>query len=112
MTGPRLNGSIVSGGGDWMITRGSTIELDARYLIEADDGSLIDVVNRGFFRAAAEVVDRMDAGENVPEAEYYFRTSPTFRTDAPRHRWMTETVFVGLAREEDRQIRIRFFALT
>jgi hypothetical protein len=109
--GPDLSGSIVPGGGDWMITRGDTIELDARYLIEADDGALVDVVNHGYFRADPAQVARLDAGEAVPEGEYYFRTSPRFRTDAPRHAWLAGHVFVGLAREEERQIRIRFFVV-
>ncbi len=111
VAGPDLNGAIVPGGGDWMITRGDTIELDARYLIEADDGALIDVVNHGYFRASEEQVRRLDAHEPVPEDEYYFRTSPRFRTDAPSHRWLAEHVFVGLARDEAGQIRIRFFAV-
>lgn len=109
VAGPDLQGTIVAGGGDWMITRGDTIELDARYLIRADDGALIDVVNHGYFRATEEQIARLDRREPVPEEEYYFRTSPRFRTDAPAHRWLTEHVFVGMARDEEGQIRIRFF---
>jgi hypothetical protein len=32
-----------------------------------------------------------------------------FRTDAPQHRWLAETVFVGVARDEDEQVCIRFY---
>jgi hypothetical protein len=49
------------------------------------------------------------AGGRLEESEVYFRTSPVFRTDAPAHRWLAETVFVGLAREEAGQICIRFY---
>jgi hypothetical protein len=111
VTGPRLSGTVIPGGGDWAIERSGVTELDARYLIEADDGSLIDIVNRGFHRADPEVMARLDAGEDVAESEYYFRTSPTFRTDAPGHRWLAESVFVGLARSEGAQVCIRFFVL-
>ena len=107
--GPRLQGEVVPGGGDWAIGRGETTELDARYLLRASDGALIDIVNRGYYRASREIESRIEAGEPVPETEYYFRTSPVFRTDAAAHRWLTETVFVGLARDEERQVRIRFF---
>ncbi len=107
--GPRLRGEVVAGGGDWSTTRGQTIELDARYLLRADDGALIDIVNRGFWRATSEVEKRLDAGENVDESEYYYRTQPVFRTDAPAHSWLTQSVFVGAAREENRQVCIRFF---
>jgi hypothetical protein len=52
---------------------------------------------------------RAEAGEELGPAEVYFPTSPVFRTDAPQHRWLAETVFVGLARDQAGQIRIRFY---
>ena len=109
--GPRLRGTVVPGGGDWSVKRGPTVyELDARYLIRAADGALIDIVNRGFYRTAtAEAMGRMEAGEELDASEVYFRTAPVFRTDAPQHRWLAETVFVGLARDEAGQICIRFY---
>ncbi len=107
--GPRLRGTVVPGGGDWSIQRGTTCALDARYLIRAEDGALIDVVNRGFYRGAPEVLARIDAGEDVDPSLVYFRTSPVFRTDAAAHRWLAETVFVGLARDEPDRVCIRFY---
>ena len=109
--GPRLRGAVVPGGGDWYVQRGCTcIQLDARYLIRAEDGALIDVVNRGYYRtSSAEVMERADRGEAVDPADLYYRTAPVFRTDAPAHRWLAETVFVGLARTEGDQVCIRFF---
>ncbi|MFJ9124729.1 MULTISPECIES: DUF3237 domain-containing protein [unclassified Streptomyces] len=84
VTGPRLNGTVLPGGGDWSNTRGGVCELEARYLLRADDGAVIDIVNRGYYVE--------DSG--------YFRTAPTFRTDAPAHLWLARTVFVGHARDE------------
>ena len=109
--GPRLRGSVVSGGGDWSVRRGPTVyELDARYLLRAEDGALIDVVNRGFYRTSSpEAMARAEAGKDLDDSEVYFRTSPVFRTDAPQHRWMAETVFVGRARDDAGQVCIRFF---
>jgi hypothetical protein len=71
--------------------------LEARYLLRAEDGALVDVVNRGFWR-------------ETPTGLYY-RTSPVFRTDAPAHRWLAESVFVGLAREDAGDVCIRFYAV-
>jgi hypothetical protein len=113
VTGPRLNGEVLPGGGDWATGRGDLVtELEARYLVRADDGAVIDIVNRGFHRATSvEQMERMIAGDDIPEDEYYYRTSPMFRTDAPQHRWLTHTVFVGMARSEANQVCIRFFEL-
>jgi hypothetical protein len=111
VAGPRLNGVVLPGGGDWYTDRDGTITLDARYLLRADDGAVIDVANRGFWRADPDVTARLDAGEPVDEALYYYRTSPVFTTDAGPHVWLTRTVFVGLAREEHGKVCIRFFSL-
>ncbi|MEV6342685.1 DUF3237 domain-containing protein [Actinoplanes sp. NPDC051851] len=107
--GPRLTGRVLAGGGDWSTTRGQVTELDARYLLQAEDGAVIDIHNRGFWRADPEIDARVEAGEDLPETLYYYRTTPFFRTDAAAHRWLTSSVFVGLARGEAGQVCIRFF---
>jgi hypothetical protein len=114
VTGPRLAGDVLPGGGDWAVERAGTAQLEARYLIRAEDGAVIDILNRGYFRATAAVLERMDRGENVPDDDpgLYFRTAPVFQTDAPQHRWLAENQFVGLARDEDGAVCIRVFLLT
>ncbi|MEJ6488928.1 DUF3237 domain-containing protein [Leucobacter sp. USCH14] len=111
--GPALTGEVLSGGGDWAVTRSATAQLEARYLIRADDGSVIDVLNRGYFRATPDLLARMEAGEDLPETTegLYFRTAPVFQTDAPAHRWLAEHQFIGLARDDAGQVCIRVFVL-
>jgi hypothetical protein len=109
--GPRLRGTVLAGGGDWSSTQDAVCRLDARYLIQADDGAVIDIINRGFYRPAADAPDQRDDGLQVSSAGLYFRTSPVFHTDAPAHRWLAETVFVGLARDEEDTIVIRMYAV-
>ena len=111
VAGPSLTGEILPGGGDWYVDRDGVAHLDARYVLRTDEGELVDVRNRGFWRADPGTTARLDAGIDVPEDEYYYRTSPVFTTGSPRLRWLTETVFVGLARTEGGTICIRFFAL-
>ncbi|EYT56118.1 hypothetical protein H490_0102915 [Leucobacter sp. UCD-THU] len=118
VTGPRLNGEVLAGGGDWAVERSGTAQLEARYLIRADDGAVIDVLNRGYFRATDEVMARMERGEAVLESDpgLYFRTAPVFQTDAPAHRWLAEHQFIGLARDGEGgagepQVCIRVFAV-
>ncbi|WP_380173663.1 DUF3237 domain-containing protein [Kineococcus sp. DHX-1] len=109
--GPRLRGKVLPHGGDWSVSRANGTELDARYLLQADDGAVIDIRNRGFWVSTPEVEARADAGEPVEETEFYYRTSAQFQTDAPQHEWLTRTVVVGLARPEPGFVCIRFHEL-
>ncbi|MWA08421.1 DUF3237 domain-containing protein [Streptomyces sp. BA2] len=110
--GPLLRGKVLAGGGDWSSTRGDICQLDARYLLQADDGAVIDIVNRGYYHPDPESPDQYDDGIQVTQAGHYYRTSPVFRTDAPAHRWLAETVFVGLARPDGEDtVVIRMYAL-
>lgn len=112
--GPRLEGLVLPGGGDWWVKRSpTTIELDAHYLVRAIDGAVIDVRNRGYYRTAtAELMARADAGEAIDPLQLYYRTSARFQTGSPAHAWLGESIFIGLAREDAGRVCIRFFVLT
>ncbi|MFI0237592.1 DUF3237 domain-containing protein [Streptomyces sp. NPDC016845] len=110
--GPLLRGRVLPGGGDWSSMRGRVCQLDARYLIEAEGGAVIDIVNRGYYHEGSDSPDQYDDGLQVSHAGIYYRTSPVFRTDAPAHRWLAESVFVGLARSDDEQsVSIRMYVV-
>ena len=111
VVGPRLNGRVLPGGGDWWVARSDVTQLDARYLLEADDGTVIDVVNRGYYVASDDLEQRLAAGEPVTEEELYYRTAPVFQTDAAAHRWLAERQFIGMARPEPGMVCIRVFEL-
>ncbi|KQU53342.1 hypothetical protein ASG84_24470 [Rhodococcus sp. Leaf278] len=111
VSGPKMTGEVLPHGGDWFVERGDTVQLDARYVLLAEDGSLIDVRNQGYYRADSDVESRLDAGEFVDECEYHYRTAPVFQTDSEPFRWLADNQFVGMARNEGGQICIRFFWL-
>ncbi|MFJ3095473.1 DUF3237 domain-containing protein [Streptomyces hydrogenans] len=111
--GPRLRGTVLPGGGDWCDRRGDVYQLNARYLLQADDGAVIDITNRGYYHEDDPTSPaQYDGALQVSEAGVYYRTSPVFRTDAPAHLWLARTVFVGLARGDDSEVAIRFYSLT
>src|SRR4051794_12498857 len=110
--GPLLRGTVLPGGGDWSNTRGDVCQLDARYLLQAEDGAVIDIVNRGYYHEGPDSPEQHDGDLQVSWPGVYYRTSPVFRTDAAAHRWLARTVFVGLARAlEPETVTIRMYAL-
>ncbi|MFB7588019.1 DUF3237 domain-containing protein [Streptomyces sp. NPDC056169] len=111
--GPRLRGTVLAGGGDWCDRRGGVYQLDARYLLQADDGAVIDITNRGYYHEDDPTAPaQYDGALQVSEAGVYYRTSPVFRTAAPAHLWLARTLFIGLARGDDSEVAIRFYSVT
>lgn len=112
--GPRLDGQVLPGGGDWWHASGLTVKLDARYVIEAELSSgraAIDVVNRGVWRTDEASFDRMLAEEYVDERDLYYRTAFVFQTGHPELAWLSESQFIGYARPEPGFVIIRVFRL-
>ena len=112
VAGPRLQGRVLEGGGDWQILRADgTADLDARYTIETGEGALIYVVNRGVRHGPADVLARLNQGERVDPASYYFRSAATFETSAPEHAWLTRAILVGVGERYPDRVVIRFWEL-
>ena len=102
--GRDLNGKILSFGADFQIVRpDSSIDLEAKYAIESDDGAVIYVDNRGIRRGPIELVQKLNRGEAVDPTLIYFRTMPRFETGATKYRWLMQSLFVAsAARHADR----------
>lgn len=96
VAGPKLHGKVLPGGGDWQSvgTDGLT-ELDARYSIKADDGTVIRITNTGVRTATPEVIERITRGEVVGPDDYYFRTAARFLVGDGPHEWMRRTMFIA-----------------
>jgi hypothetical protein len=82
--GPRIKGKVLSGGDDWQLIRADgCMTLEADYMIQADDGTLIHVHNRGVLSGTPGTPD------------FYLRTTPIFEAPIGRHDWLNKAVFVG-----------------
>ena len=100
--GPRLRGRVLPhSGADY-----HQASFDTYYVLEATDGALIFIHNRGSKRrflaqpppGQDPVPDREhDAQAPVPGGWVRFRVTPTFRAPVGPHDWMNNTVFVGNA---------------
>lgn len=95
--GPRLQGKVLPGGGDWAHARpDGTLDFDARYNLQLDDGSIVYLQNRGFRWGSADVMARLARREEVPANDYYMRVSPSFEVAQGPHDWLSKHVFVGI----------------
>lgn len=95
--GPKLKGRVVPGGADYQfIRKDDVVILEAKYLLETDDGVTIAVTNRGMRHAAPEVLRRLSAGEIVAPEEYYFRAAPEFEAPQGRHEWLNKSLFMSV----------------
>ena len=94
--GPNVRGKVLAGGADWQIVRADGLaELDTRYMLQTDGGSLIYIQNAGIRHAPPDVTKKLLAGEPVDASQVYFKTVPTFETSAPELQWLTRSIFVG-----------------
>lgn len=89
--GPRIEGKVMPGGGDWQRVRADgTMAIEAHYMIETDDGAKIVVRNNGIGVA------------NPQGGEPYVRTVPEFEAPKGAHEWLNRSLFVGsISRPED-----------
>lgn len=111
--GPRMNGRVMAAGADFqLITGGGTAaHLDARYLLELDDGATIFVHNTALRHARAEVAAALMRGEAVAPGDVYFSCQPRFETGDARWSWLHERQFVGRGQRLPDAVRLSFWML-
>lgn len=100
--GPTLKGEVLSGTGDWFLTRpGGVGEGDVRDTYRTHDGHNIYVSYRGVINMAPEIWARLHRGEDVEPSEYYFRGQPMFEVavDSP-YSWLNSIVAVAVGKQE------------
>jgi hypothetical protein len=96
VSGERLNGTLLSGGGDW-ITLGSDGwgQVDVRGQIATDDGAYIYAHYTGLLELNETVINATVSGTATDWNDQYFRTTPRFETGDERYSWMTTSLFVA-----------------
>ena len=106
--GPNIRGKVLAGGADWQIVRADGLaELDTRYALQTEQGSVIYIQNAGMRHAPPEVTKKLLAGEAVDPAQVYFKTVPAFETGAPELQWLTRAIFVGTGERYPAEVVIR-----
>jgi hypothetical protein len=98
--GKRLNGKILSGGGDWLLASADGFSrLDVRIQLLTDDGAAIYGAYCGLLETNAKVQAALaDPKSGTDFRDHYFRTTPRFETGDPRYAWLNQTLFVSECR--------------
>ena len=109
--GPRLNGKVLAGGADFQLILGGGTQahLDARYVIELDDGTRVFVQNTALRVASLENSQRIMRGEPVNTDEIYFRCQPKLEAASEKWAWLSESQFIGSGRRAPDGVFLSFY---
>ena len=97
----KINGKILDCSADWgLVLDTTTFKVDVRATIKTDDEALIYITYSGYSHATAKnrAIISAGKGSELSPADYYFRTSFSFETSAPKYAWLNHTVAVGVGR--------------
>ncbi len=110
VTGPRLTGIVMPGGGDRQAIRPDGLTtIRAQYFLKAADGTVIGIDNPGVRVAAPDIIARLTAGEDLDPSLYYFRTTPVFDVVDGPHGWLRRSVFVCQGIRHPKTVALRVF---
>ncbi len=111
VVGPRVNGKVLAGGADFqlILNDGTQAHLDARYVIELDDGSRVFVQNTALRVASQENSRRIMNGLPVNPDEVYFRCQPKLEATTPEWAWLSESQFIGSGRRAPDGVFLSFY---
>ena len=111
LQGPRLKGKVLPGGADFqlILAGGTQAHLDARYVIELDDGTRVFVQNSALRFASLENSQRILRGEPVNPADIYFRCQPRLEAAGEKWAWLSESQFIGSGRRAPDGVYLSFY---
>ena len=109
--GPRLNGKVLAGGADFQLILGGGTQahLDARYVIEAEDGARIFVHNTAVRYASRDDSLRIMQGLPVAPEAVYFRCQPRMEATSAAHDWLNHCMLVGTGVRRPDGVYLSFF---
>jgi hypothetical protein len=88
-SGPKLKGTALSGGADWILARADGVAvLNVRVTLRTDDDQLIYMTYDGIVYSPP----------NAKPGETYQRVTPRFETGSAKYQWLTRIVAVGVGR--------------
>jgi Protein of unknown function (DUF3237) len=97
--GKRLNGKLLSGGGDWILIGADGYgRIDVRAQFVTHDGAALYSQYTGLLNMNDKVGEALASGGTTDYGDQYFRTTPRFETGDARYSWLNQTIFVAEGR--------------
>ncbi|MFM2362634.1 MAG: hypothetical protein RLZZ316_1536 [Bacteroidota bacterium] len=94
--GDLLKGIIIPGGADWQTIRlNGTVDVEARYTLQTDDGTSIYLQDKGM---------RCET-----ESGIYMRTSAVFEVQGDRYNWLSQALFIGCGKKMADHVFVKFY---
>jgi hypothetical protein len=94
--GDRLAGEVLDGGSDWQTVRpdGATT-LNVRLILKTNDDALIAMTYAGIRHGPPDIIQKIETGQPVDPAAYYFRIAPLFQTASRKYDWLNKLLAIG-----------------
>ncbi len=110
--GPRLRGTILSSGGDWILIDAEGVgHLDVRVTLKTEDGALIYGQYYGVIVMDEKVNAALTRGKAIEYGDTYFVTQPRFETGDARYSWLNRVMAVAEGRVVPGAVEYRVFEL-
>lgn len=107
VSGPRLRGRILPGGGDWLTGRRDGVGiLDVRGTIETHDGALVYMFYSGVGDLGEDGYEKALRGELPPLLK--LRTAPRFLTADARYAWLNRLQCVGIGEAVTADMKVSY----
>jgi len=111
--GPRLRGRVLPGGSDWILVRRDGVLIqDVRLVLRTNDGHNILMSYRGMRHGPADIMERVNAGEDPDPNLYYFRNAPVFEAPEGEYDWLNKLAAFAVGRRRRTGVTYAVYALS
>jgi hypothetical protein len=99
ISGPALNGEVLTGGGDWaLVDEDGWTRVDVRGQARTEDGALLYFTYTGVIEPTPAIVAAVRSGGETEFQDQYWRVAIEVETGDPRYRWLSRSTLVGRGR--------------
>ncbi len=108
--GERLRGTILPGGGGWILSDPEGIgRLDSRLVFETHDGAYIYLQYYGVVATDNRIQKNLAEGRETEYGDSYFMAQLHFETGSKRYQWLNRVVAVAEGRLLHRAVEYRVY---